>query len=117
MQNKKNKHYSKLHKLKEMTPEQYKQSLMLIEEDFKKKKTELMVEYAKSKRIYSVGDIIEKHGEIVQVTSFSAGVSISLPYPIYRGDVLKKDLTKRKDNATASIHGNEHSRLIKKSNV
>ena len=72
--------------------------------------------YAKSQELYKVGDIMTNGIFIVRIVKIGWNLDFKgNPYPIYRGDSLTKKGTVSKTAPTATIYGNEGTKLIKES--
>ena len=96
-----------------MTEQEYKQRLKELETEHEAAKRNLMIEYAANNRKYKIGDIITNHIMTILIDGFSTYSSFSEPIPVYKGLVLRKDLTPRKDRERGNIYGNERTELIK----
>lgn len=88
-----------------MTPEQYKQGLKHLEDQFDKDKLELAREYALANNPYKVGDKVTDHigSIIIEGISISRGSRYGdLPSCVYSGTALTKKgvPTKRNDKRT-----------------
>lgn len=81
-----------------MTKQEYDKRLATIETAYKQSKESLAIEYAKANNPYSIGDIIKNpRGSIIKIESISYRISCEgVPYCVYKGAALKKDLTPRK---------------------
>ncbi len=100
-----------------MTLEDYTIKLKETKERHKKEVNDLHVAYAKERRLFGIGDIIEEvGGKIVQVKSFGTNMNFSCdePMPLYIGTLLTKQLTPKKHNSEGAIYGNTGVKLLKK---
>ena len=96
-----------------MTQEELKEAERAILLEAGRQKQELYIKYAESQRKFAIGDVIRKHDVTILVKDFSAGVLLGNPYPVYKGVLLKKDLTPKKTTEIGVIHGNESTEKIK----
>lgn len=97
-----------------MTEEDYKEKVSIIEQSYKAELHKLYSQFAAEKRIYNIGDIIknEQTKEIILIDSYGFYKHYEFPQPVYKGLVLKKDLTKRKDGKKSWIYGNYKTHKI-----
>jgi len=82
-----------------MDKKEYNERLAHIEKEYRKAKEALAIECVKSNNPYKVGDILSNGGStIIRVDkiSYHYGYAGELPYCVYDGIALKKDLTPRK---------------------
>ena len=98
-----------------MTEEILKEELEKIKADYENAKRELYIKYAKSQEKFKVGDIIKDCVNTILIDRITCFVSFGIPMPAYRGKVLKKDLTQKKNKESFSIYGNNGVELIEKS--
>ena len=88
-----------------MDLEEYKQQLGLITEDFELKKRRLNIRYAIDNARFKVGDILKNHNTTILVDENKVGRNFhGIPYMVYHGLELKKDLTPKKNGNRDSIH-------------
>lgn len=97
-----------------MTKQDYEAEMKVIENDFDMAKNRLYYKFALANRLYEAGDIISNGDLIIQVSKFKVGKTLGLPYPIYIGLELKKDLTPKKNETIGSIFGNDNTKCLKK---
>lgn len=94
-----------------MDKKEYNERLARIEKEYEKAKEALAIECAKSNNPYQVGDILSNGGStIIRVDkiSYHYGYGGELPYCVYSGMALKKDLTPRKVKPlTGALHQSE----------
>lgn len=78
-----------------MTYEEYKNKIKEIEAEANHRKKLLMKVYCDANNPYKVGDIVKDHIGSIQIESiaYDYGSSYSAPCCVYKGPVLKKDLT------------------------
>lgn len=86
-----------------MNPQEYKDRLSTLEDEFENKKKELIKECAFSNNPYKVGDIVADHIGSVRIEKIMATTSDHKPTCIYYGLELKKDLTNRKDGSKRRV--------------
>lgn len=82
-----------------MDKKEYYERLAHIEKEYRKAKEALAIECAKCNNPYQVGDILSNGGStIIRVDkiSYRYGCTGELPYCVYDGMALKKDLAPRK---------------------
>lgn len=82
-----------------MDKNEYNQRLFEIKKRFEEDKKQLAIECAASNNPYSVGDILKDDSGVIILVErilFSYGYGEELPYCVYEGKTLKKDLTPRK---------------------
>lgn len=82
-----------------MDRKEYHERLAQIERNYKMAKSALAAECAKSNNPYQGGDIITNGSGtiiIVEKIEWQYGYGDGLPYCVYSGTALKKDLTPRK---------------------
>lgn len=96
-----------------MTEQEYKDKLKAIhlKADLEIRSTH--IEYAKSMRIFKVGDIIKDYRWILEIDNISTSISFGIAQPVYNGFELKKDLTPRKDKNRVAIYGNKATLITK----
>jgi len=88
-----------------MTIEEYKERLNTLTNKFEKEKRDLSIEYTMSNKRFNKGDILKGHNSTILVDEFKLGRSFNgIPYLVYYGFELKKDLTPKKNGARDSIH-------------
>jgi hypothetical protein len=88
-----------------MTIEEYKERLAVITTEFEIEKRKLNGDYAMSNRRFNKGDILKGYNSTILVDEFKLGRSFNgIPYLVYYGFELKKDLTPKKNGARDSIH-------------
>jgi hypothetical protein len=96
---------------------EYDNKLEEIEEISRLAKKNLNIEYAKSKRICAVGDVIKSNNGtlvIVQNIGTYIGFCQKYPEPTYSGIELKKNLEPKLNGRISTIYGNDGTELIKK---
>ena len=72
--------------------------------------------YAKSQELYIVGDIITDGNRTIWIKKIGWNLDFrGNPYPWYSGDNLTKKGTASKIAPTATIYGNEGTKLLKES--
>lgn len=84
-----------------MTEKEYWTRFNVIQKQFEDNKRELAKMCADSNNPYKVGDIIkDDKGSIIQIEHimYSYGYEDDIPFCVYEGISLKKDLTQRKVN-------------------
>lgn len=99
-----------------MEEKEYKEKLMQIEVDYKKAKIDLHTQFALENAKFKKGDIIRDHRWTILVETISVAIPFmeKIPVAVYKGSVLKKDLTPKVNGDKSSIYGNEKSlELIK----
>lgn len=96
-----------------MTEEEYQKSLKAIEEEYQQKLHSLYHSFARSNAKYSIGDIIGCDSYTIKVERIKTCKDYGLPYVVYIGVELKKDLTPKKNMSQSSLF-DARARLIKK---
>ena len=77
-----------------MTQDDFLIGFRQIEKEAEDKKTQLRKDYVKETNPYQIGDVISDHYKTIRIEGISGITTYSgtiIPYPIYRGVVLKKD--------------------------
>ena len=91
-----------------MTLEEYKENLKHLNEKFNKDKRDLDTQYALSNKRFLKGDIIKNHNYTILIDEYKLGRDFNgIPYMVYYGLELKKDLTPKKNGSRGSIHDEE----------
>lgn len=89
-----------------MTQEDYRFQLKLIETEASKKKTEVMIQYAKDLIEFKIGDIIRNNSHIIKIEVIGTYKGIQeFSEPVYKGPVLTAALVPRKDKEIGAIYG------------
>lgn len=96
-----------------MTEEEYKIAMKDIEDVATEKRRYIMIKYAMDQVKYKIGDIIQDNRYIIKIDKITTYKGLGLPEPVYKGFVLKKDLTITKKKETGAIYGNKDVVLIK----
>lgn len=98
-----------------MKESEYKKKLIIVEQSYKAELRKLYSQFAAEERIYNIGDIIksEQTEETILIDAFGFYLHYGPPIPVYKGLLLKKDLTVRKDCARSAIYGNDKTKKIK----
>ncbi len=89
-----------------MTPEQYKNELLVLRNEARNKEADLRKKYANANNPYKVGDKVTDHiGSIVieTMTVYSA-ISSELPCMVYYGTELKANGERKKNNPTRHVY-------------
>jgi hypothetical protein len=94
----------------------YKAELEILKEKHKREIRSLDVQYGLSKAIYKKGDIIKEGDKTILIDKRTIDKNFlnSIPYPVYHGLLLKKDLTPTKRMERSSIYSTYQIELIKK---
>ena len=89
-----------------MTKEEFTLEKIQIDKERDEKYTSLCSKYATIHNPYKVGDIVKDHVGSVKIEkiSFTIQYGTNIPYCIYFGLELKKDLTPRKGLSKRSVH-------------
>lgn len=88
-----------------MDLERYKVQLGILTAKFEKDKRDLDSQYAVSNKRFVKGDIIKNHNSTILIDEYKLARSFNgIPYIVYHGFELKKDLTPKKNGARDSIH-------------
>lgn len=87
-----------------MNPQEYKDRLSTLEDEFENKKKELIKECALSNNPYKNGDIVADHIGSIRIEKIMVSLgSDRKPTCVYYGPELKKDLTPRKDGSKRQV--------------
>lgn len=90
-----------------MELKQYQEELQRLQEEFEKKKIDLMKSYVIANNTHKIGDIITDSTGSIQIEGirFNWGEPWdNKPFAVYIGTVLKKDGTPRKDGEKRIVH-------------
>ncbi len=96
---------------------EYQTKLKQLEADYKLARQKLIMEYGLSLALYKKGDIIKDNEEIILIDKISVDVTFSEVNPVYRGFLLNKNLSEKKNRSRGSIYGNKNTELIKAGNI
>ena len=97
-----------------MTEQEYNEKLQIIEDASNTAKKQLYIQYGMSKVKFNEGDIITDETTILIIDKITVVKSTGMPYPIYHGYMLTKNLIQRKDNKRDCVYGSRSLRLITK---
>lgn len=87
-----------------MTKEEYDKRIREAEDEYEKKKRNIVVEFALSNNPYKVGDILKDGAKIIRVEKIKVSrFTCDYPYCIYDGVLLTKKLKPYKNGDTGSI--------------
>lgn len=87
-----------------MKIEDYRKGLEKIDQTAREAKGKLAFEYAMLNNPYKKGDIVEDHKEIIRIEESDVRISTDgTPVCVYRGPILKKDWTLRKDGKHGEV--------------
>lgn len=91
-----------------MTIEEYKEELASLTKLFESQKRKLDSNYAMTNKQFAVGQILKNHNATILVDEYKIGRDFNgIPYIVYYGVELKKDLTPKKNGNRESIHGDD----------
>lgn len=98
-----------------MEEKEYNEKLLQIEADYKKAKSDLHIQFAMANAEFKKGDIIRDHRWTILVESISVTIPFmeKLPVAVYKGSVLKKDLTPKVNGDKESLYGNGGIELVR----